>query len=57
MRYILGSLILSFGALFVLIVVLNSIQVKAPDNVLQYLAIAWAVLAVIMYPVAKKVMR
>ena len=56
MRYITGSIIISFGILFVVIVVLNAAGVKAPKDVMQYLGIAWVVLAIISYPIARKIM-
>ena len=57
MKYIVGSLIISFGALLVIVVVLNSMQIKAPANALEYLGIAWGVLALVLYPVARKIIR
>ena len=57
MKYILGSLIISFGILFVAVVVLSSLTEEAPDNIMTYLGLAWALLAVITYPFAKKWIR
>lgn len=57
MKYVIGSLIISFGALFLLVVILNAMQFTAPDNVLQHLGIAWLVLAVVFYPVARRIVR
>lgn len=57
MKYILGSIIISFGILFVLVVVLVGVQVKAPENALEYLGAAWLVLSAICYPLAKKLVR
>lgn len=57
MRYIIGSFIISFGILFVLILVLNAAGVKAPKGSMEYLGIAWLVLAIISYPIARKIMR
>lgn len=57
MKYIFGSLIISFGVLLVLVIVLNAMQIKAPEDVMTYLGIAWAVLAVVMYPLARKIVR
>lgn len=57
MKYIIGSLIISFGILLVALIVLMSVGVKAPENVMQYLGLAWALLAVVSYPLAKKIIR
>lgn len=57
MKFIIGSLILSFGVLLVSIIVLMSMNVKAPDDVMVYLGIAWCGLAIVMYPIAKKIVR
>ena len=57
MRYLLGSMIISVGLVFVAVVIMNATGVKATDNTLKYLGIAWAVLSIVMYPLAKKIMR
>ena len=57
MKYIIGSLIISFGILFVVVVALISMQVEAPENVMRYLGIAWVLLAIVTYPLAKKIVR
>lgn len=57
MKYILGSLIISFGIILVIVVVLNSIQIKAPENIMEYLGLAWVLLAIVTYPLAKKIVR
>ncbi len=57
MKYIIGSLIISFGLLFLIVVILNAMGITAPDNSLQYLGIAWAVLGLLLYPFAKKIIR
>ena len=57
MKYLIGSLIISFGILFVAVVVLMSMNVQAPDNVVNYLGLAWVVLAIFTYPFAKKIIR
>jgi len=57
MKYVLGSLIISFGFIFVVILLLRSLNVQAPDDVMEYLGWAWALLAIIAYPLAKKLMR
>jgi len=57
MKYFLGSLIISFGIMLVSIILLISLQVKAPENSLQYFGFAWLILALVCYPLAKKIMR
>lgn len=57
MKYILGSLIISFGILLVLLIVSISLNLKAPENGIEYFLIAWGLLAVFTYPLAKKVVR
>ena len=57
MKYIIGSLILSFGILFVAAVMLISLGVQAPESVINYLGLAWALLAIVTYPLAKKLVR
>ena len=57
MKYLMGSLILSFGILFVVAVVLIALGVPAPEGVVKYLGLAWALLAVVTYPLAKKLVR
>ena len=57
MKYIVGSLIISFGIIFFLMILLASLQVKAPEGSMKYLGAAWLVLAAAMYPVAKRLIR
>ena len=57
MKYILGSLIISFGVLLVVVIVMMSMNIKPTGDVLKYLGIAWLVLAVLAYPIAKKIVR
>ena len=57
MKYIIGSLIISFGIIFVAVVVLMSLNVQAPESVMKYLGLAWALLAIITYPLAKILIR
>ena len=56
MRYIIGaamisSLVFFLGALFI-----NGIGVVPSDSILQYSWIAWGILTLLCYPLAKKVM-
>jgi len=41
MKYIFGSLIISFGILLVLVILLISLNIKAPVNSVEYLLLAW----------------
>jgi len=56
-NYIIGSLIISFGILFVTVIVLRLLQVEAPEDVMTYLGLAWVLLAIFTYPLAKKIVR
>ena len=56
-KYAIGSLIISFGVLLVLVVLLRSLQLDAPEDIMLYLGMAWLVLAIIAYPLAMKIMR
>ena len=57
MKFIFGSLIISFGILFVVVVLLISLDVKLTNSILKYLGIAWVLLAIATYPLAKKIIR
>lgn len=57
MKYVVGSLIISFGIIFVVVIILVSLQIKAPEGVMTYLGAAWLLLAVATYPLAKKLVR
>ncbi len=54
-KHIIGSFIISFGILLVVVLVLGSLKVKTPDNIMDYLGIAWVVLAIIAYPLSRKI--
>jgi hypothetical protein len=57
MKYIIGSLIISSGILFVAVLILMSLMDKPPENMIKYLGLAWALLAIISYPLARKLIR
>ncbi len=57
MKYIIGSFIISFGILLVLVLIMGSLKLKAPDNVMYYLGLAWVVLAIFAYPLTRKIVR
>ncbi len=56
-RYIIGSLIISFGILLVISIILMALEITLPENGIEYLGIAWLILAVFTYPFAKKLVR
>ena len=57
MKYVIGAIILSLGAMLVLLAVLMAIQIDKPENLTQILGAVWLGLAVVMYPVARKIVR
>ena len=57
MKYIFGSLIISFGILLVLVILLISLNIKAPVSSVEYLLLAWGGLALFCYPLARKIVR
>lgn len=57
MKYIIGSLIISFAILFVVMIVVMAMGIQAPDDLMQNLGWAWLILAVVTYPLARKIIR
>lgn len=57
MKYIVGSLIIGFGAIIVGLIIMIALQVKAPSNASDYFIAAWAFLAILSYPLARKIIR
>ena len=57
MRFIIGALIISIGLLFVGMVILNAMGIKSPTDTPAHFGIAWLVMAVLCYPIARKIMR
>ena len=57
MKYIIGSIIISFAILFVAMIVVMALGVQAPDNLMQNLGWVWLILSVICYPLARKIIR
>jgi len=53
----MGSLIISFGILFVAVLMMISLNMQAPEGIMKYLAWAWIILAIVTYPLAKKLIR
>ena len=56
-KYMIGSLIISFGFLLVLVVLVRAMGIEAPTDIMLYLGIAWLVLAILSLPLAKRLVR
>ena len=56
-KYMIGSLIISFGFLLVLVVLVRAMGIEAPRDIMLYLGIAWLVLAILSLPLAKRLVR
>ena len=56
-KYMIGSLIISFGFLLVLVVLVRAMGIEAPKDIMLYLGIAWLVLAILSLPLAKRLVR
>ena len=56
-KYMIGSLIISFGFLLVLVVLVRAMGIEAPEDVMLYLGIAWLVLAILAFPLAMRIVR
>lgn len=57
MKYVIGSLIISFGIILIALMVLMAAGVKAPENIMKYLGLTWGFLAIATYPLARKIIR
>ena len=57
MKYIVGSFIISFGILIIVFFLMASMNLKAPEGSMKYIAIGWVALAAMVYPFAKKIIR
>lgn len=57
MKYIIGSLIISFGLLLVLVAVSIAMNVQVPEDGMKYFMLVWGGLAILTYPLAKKLIR
>ena len=57
MKYIIGSLIISFSIILIIIVMVAATEMKTPDKFMEYLGMVWLVLAIVMYPLARKIIR
>ena len=57
MKYILGSIIISFGFILVAVILMISLSVQMTETSMKYLGLAWLVLTIVLYPLAKKMVR
>lgn len=57
LKYYIGSLIISFGILMLLAIIMRAIGLSLPKEVEQYLLFIWLGLAVVLMPLAKKLVR
>ena len=57
MKYIFGALIISFAFILIAIFLLATMKIDLTETILTYIGIAWAVLAIVCYPVARKIVR
>jgi len=57
MKYIFGALIISFAFILIAIFLLATLKVDLTESILKYLGIAWLVLAIASYPIAKRIIR
>ena len=53
----IGCLIISFGIFFVIGVILMAAGIKLPEVVSSYLLEIWLLIALIIYPFARKIIR
>ncbi len=57
LKYFAGSLIISFGLLIVLLLIVRAVGIEMPHEFSRYMLLIWASLAVILLPLAKKIVR
>ena len=53
----IGSLIISVGVLFVIGIVFRAAGFKLPEIVTSHLLETWLVMAIAIYPIARKIVR
>lgn len=56
MKYIIGAALISSLIFFLGVLFVNSIGVIPSQSILEYGLIAWCILMVLCYPLAKKIM-
>lgn len=56
MKYIIGAVLISSLIFFLIALFINGIGVIPSQSILEYSWIAWGVLVILCYPLAKKVM-
>ncbi|MEM8843823.1 MAG: hypothetical protein AAGB35_02160 [Pseudomonadota bacterium] len=57
LKYFAGSLIMSFGLIVVCLLLVRAIGIGLPGDFASYLLIIWLLLAIFMFPLAKKIVR
>ena len=57
MKYIFGAIMISFAFILVAIFLLATLKIDLTQNMLKYIGIAWVVLAIACYPLAKRIIR
>ena len=56
MKYIIGAVLISTLVFFLLFLLINATGLMPSQDIVQYGWIAWIILIVLCYPVAKKIM-
>ena len=57
LKYFIGSLIISFGILLVIGMMLRAAGAQAPNLISDHLLIVWIVLAIVISPFTKNIIR
>lgn len=57
LKYFIGSLIISSCVLFVIALIMSSLQINLPEVVARYLLLIWISLAILLLPFAKRIIR
>ena len=56
MKYIIGAVLISSLIFFLVALFINGIGLVPSQSILEYSWVAWSVLVVLCYPLAKKIM-
>ena len=57
LKYFVGSLIISFGILLILLIIVRAVSGGVPVEIANYLLLVWVALAIVILPFAKKIIR
>jgi len=57
MKYIFGAIIISFAFILIAIFLLATLKIDLTEDIEKYIGIAWIILAIVCYPLAKKIVR